>query len=273
MLGALLGLRINVASRKVLTDVRRGLPKRGKIWSLGCANSTFTRTYVGYTGILKGYDAFMTFGDFGLSILSSFIGSVPALLLALRIDNWRLPALELIVSEDANSDKTFPDGTYRAGERWKFFRISVRNRPFSSPFRWIPRQAAENCQAIIEFTRVGRESSNIPMLGRWAGTPELPELKQDWNLRLDHPDPVTIPVDRTEQLDVITRYEKDREAYGWNNLAYLYEWRTPDYKLDRGEYKVKVTVTCQNGLAVSGLFRLTVGETIESTSLRAELTQ
>jgi hypothetical protein len=106
------------------------------------------------------------------------------------------------------------------------------------------------------------------MDGRWASTPELPHISSDVILKLLRPDPVTISVGESEYLDVITKYEKDKEAYGWNNAAYFNNWRTPNYKLERGQYLVKISISTQNGVTFSQKFSLQIADKIEDTCLK-----
>ena len=196
-----------------------------------------------------------------VELLIAFIGSIPALLFALWIDKQRMPKLEIVASEEANTDSKY------AGVRWKFFRVIVKNKPLPKPFSWIPRQTAENCRGKIEFLKIGTEKSGFSMLGRWASSPELPFIP-DARVKLFHPDPVTIPVNEKETLDVITKCENDKEAYGWNNEAYFNNWRTPEYKLERGKYRVKISIATQNGLTFAENFELSISDKIEDTYLK-----
>ena len=106
------------------------------------------------------------------------------------------------------------------------------------------------------------------MVGRWASTPELPYIPNNVILKLLRPDPVTIPVNEKEFLDVITKHEDDEEAYGWNNEAYLHNWRTPNYKLERGKYLIKISISTQNGITFSNKFELLVSGKIKDTYLK-----
>lgn len=206
--------------------------------------------------------------NFWIQLLISFIGAIPALLFALWIEKQRMPKLEIIASEEANADNTYQVPNAHVGERWKFFRVLVRNKPFIFPFQWIPRQTAENCRAKIEFSKIGSEHQNFSMVGRWASAPELPHIPNDAILKLLHPDPVTIPINEKEYLDIITKYENDKEAYGWNNEAYLHNWRTLNYKLERGKYLIKISISTQNGITFSNKFELLVADKIEDTHLK-----
>ena len=170
-------------------------------------------------------------------LIISFVVSLLAVFIALLIERKRLPNLEITASEEANADVTYKPPHDRAGERWKFFRVAVRNKPMPCPLQWIPRQTAENCRAKIEFFKSGGEESLFTLNGRWANTPELPHIpKEYWILKSLYPDPVTIPVKAQEPLDVITKHQKDKEAYVWNNEAYLHNWRPPRNRLDKGDY-------------------------------------
>jgi len=206
--------------------------------------------------------------NFFIQLIISFIGSIPALFFALWVEKRRMPKLKMIASEEVNTDNTYQSPHLHAGERWKFFRVLVRNKAFAFPFRWIPRQTAENCRAKIEFSEIGSEQRNFSMIGRWTSTPELPHIPNDAILKLFHPDPVTIPINGKEYLDIITKYENDKEAYGWNNNAYLHNWRTPNYKLERGKYTVKISIATQNGITFTQKFELSISDKIEDMYLK-----
>lgn len=195
------------------------------------------------------------------SFIISFISSIFAVGIALYIERKRMPLLRITASDQANVDNTYKDRG-----RWKFFRVLVINKPFPKILNWIPRQTAENCRAKVEFYDLNKNQL-FGFNGRWASTPELPQLEHDHLLKLLYPDPVTIPVGDSEYLDIIVKYENDSEAYGWNNEAYIHDWRTPHYKLDCGRYLVKVTINTQNGLSFNSWFRLNIEEKIKDTVL------
>ena len=206
--------------------------------------------------------------DLLVQFLISIIASIPALFFALWVERQRMPNLKITTTEEANADNTYQSPNPHAGQRWKFFRVAVENVPFRHPFRWIPRQTAENCRAKIEFSKLGAEKFSCSMNGRWSSTPEIPYIPHDAVLKLLSPDPVIIPVGEKEYLDVIAKYEKDKEAYGWNNEAYFHNWRTPSYKLERGKYLIKITIATQNGKSFVRSFELQISDKIEDTHLK-----
>lgn len=104
------------------------------------------------------------------------------------------------------------------------------------------------------------------MKGRWTDTPELAYLSPSEKIvKLLYPEPISIVAGEKQDLDVVVRQEGDPYAYGWNNEAYANEWKTAQYRLAAGTYKLRVTVNTQNGISFRHTFFLAVGENIETT--------
>ena len=219
----------------------------------------------------QGKDSIIIYQPLIIKYMESFIislfASLIAVLIALWIEKKRMPKLVINTSESANSDNTYREPNPHANERWKFFRVEVENRKFPKLLSWIPRQTAENCRAKIEFYKKGESSPIFAFAGRWASTPEIPHIPNEAIVKLQHPDPVTIPVCEKENLDVITKAENDDNAYGWNNESYFHDWKNPNYKLNEGEYIVKVTINTQNGISFDRKFKLAIRKKIENTIL------
>jgi hypothetical protein len=202
-------------------------------------------------------------------IILSFLSAIIAVVIALWVDKKRLPKIGINAIDRANADNTYPSGHPRQGERWKFFRATVKNEEISFPFNWLViRQTAENCRAKIIIKGIDN-TTNISFKGRWASTPEISYLDPHSQiLKIIEPDPVTIPENHEEFLDVITKYEIDKEGYGWNNEAYFHNWRSPHYKLDPGKYEVNIIINTQNGVSFSKTFLLIIGDRIEDTYIK-----
>lgn len=208
-----------------------------------------------------------------IELAISFIGSIPALIFALWIDKQRMPKLKIIASEDTNSDVTCAHPNAHAGERWKFFRVAVKNEPFRWPFQWIPRQTAENCRSKIEFTKIESENKEFSMSGRWSSSPELPYMSgNDAVLKALYPDPVSIPINEEEILDIAVQCQSDNNAYAWNNEAYFSNWRPQNHKLEKGRYSVKITIATQNGVTFTQKFELSIADSIDNTYLKSSAT-
>lgn len=206
--------------------------------------------------------------DFLNKILIPLCITIFGIWIALLVDRMRLPNLEIIAGEKANSDNEYPNSHPHGGERWKFFRVLVRNKPMPLILRWLPRETAENCRAVVKFKKDKDKKDLFTIKGRWSSTPEIPHLSQENRLlKTLHPDPVTIPCDNEEFLDIIAKCDRDEEAYAWNNEAYFEEWRPSKYKLEKGNYRVSIYITTQNGKSFVKKFKLIIGDNIEDTSL------
>lgn len=202
-----------------------------------------------------------------MEIFLAFVSAILGVILTLIVERERFPKIDIVASEESNADNTYQSGLH-SGERWKFFRVAVRNKKMPSFLGWLlVRQTAENCRATIYITGINN-NTNFSYKGRWASTPELPHLNgNDAVLKLIYPDPVTITEGNQEYLDIFTKYENDSEAYGWNNESYFHNWRNPDYKLERGKYKIKVVLNMQNGISATKVFLLNIGDKIKDTNI------
>src|SRR5450631_4324708 len=94
-----------------------------------------------------------------LDIIIGIITTILGVLLALIIDRSRMPKLIIVVTETANTDVTYPIGAPKAGERWKFFRVSVHNRAMPKLLKWLVRQTAENCKASITINGINNNTN------------------------------------------------------------------------------------------------------------------
>ena len=100
--------------------------------------------------------------NFGIKLFTAFIGSIPALLFALWVERQRMPKLKITTSEESNADNTYQAPNTHAGQRWKFFRVSIENKGFVFPFNWIPRQTAENCRGFtIEIINISAKEKPL----------------------------------------------------------------------------------------------------------------
>lgn len=201
------------------------------------------------------------------NFIIALVASLVAVLVALWIERMRMPKLIIGTSDSVNADNTYRKPHLQAGNRWKFFRVEVLNKPFPKILSWVPRQTAENCRGKVEFYKQGDTTPLFSFAGRWSSTPEIPHVPHEAIVKLLHPDPVTISVGEKEIMDVIIKAEVDEAAYGWNNESYFHDWKNPNYKLGEGEYIIKVTVSTQNGISFDRKLKLAVRKRIEDTLL------
>jgi len=191
---------------------------------------------------------------------SGFLGAIIAIL----FQNYSQANLDIIATDDANEIHTYPPGYVIPGT-WKYFRVKVKNKKVSKGLDWlIHRQPAQQVNATISIMALGKT-----MKGRWSGTLELPQTdRSSWTRLANFPDPVTINAGKDEILDVFAKFENDSEAYGWNNEAYFHNWRTPQYRLDPGDYRLVIEVPTENSSYATRLFMAHIDATITDTYLK-----
>ena len=185
------------------------------------------------------------------------------MVITLLVDRARLPNLDVDM-EGLNLVNEYP-----IMGKWRFVRFIVTNKKMPFFLRWLPRAVAQNCSANIEFFHEETNSSIFKMRGRWASTPEIPQVAPSSFIeRTFYPDPISIFSGEKEALDCVAQKEGDGDAYGWNNEAYLNNWKTARYKLSQGVCKIKVTVMAQNGVSIVKWFKLNVDGNFLNTQLQ-----
>src|SRR6266498_4410125 len=148
----------------------------------------------------------MDIGDVLITLVITIVG----ILIALLIDKSRVPKIKISIIEVANADITFPHGQGPGpGYRWKYFRAFVENKKMPLLLKWLLRQTAENCRALITISGIDNPI-NFTFKGRWASTPELPFYKDSAIIKLFDPDPVTILAGENEILDIVIKHEEDK---------------------------------------------------------------
>lgn len=207
-------------------------------------------------------------GVFSVTLFWTILGALIGSVIALASERYKEPKLNIIAEEEANSDNVYPAGHLRAGQRWKFFRVRVKNEPTLRYLsRVISRSTAQQVNAKLRIIEL-----NKTFKGRWASTLELVNASPLDIVRIvNFPDPITLISGESEFLDVFTKYEYDSEAYGWNNEAYLHNWRNPDYKMDIGDYLIEIQVIALSGAQKKKMFRVHIAATIDDTYI-SELT-
>lgn len=183
-----------------------------------------------------------------------------AVILTQFLTKLRTPKLKIIL-EPRQEVKCTWEGVTEVCHAWRFL---IKNK---KSIDWLPlRETATNCHAKIEVFR--NEKEVFKMNSRWANSAQISHLaQQDKFLKIQFPDPISIRSGKDEPLDGIVQFPRENNAFGWNNEAYFYKWRTPAYKLEKDEYRVVVTVSPQNGHEVSEEFKLIVSDNYDQTDL------
>ena len=205
-----------------------------------------------------------------MAILDSFVlpvllGVLSSLLVVMFVEYMKKPALTMDVAtpDDQNHGPDHPAREMRC------LRVKVTNKDLHRTLRWMRRETAEHCRADVRFEFLeGAPVFAATMNGRWTASPEpIPMEAQIGETKFQVWDPnrmamaseMSIPAGETEELDVAVRCDSDAEAYGWNNQSYQPPfWKNPRWKLDKGRYRVRVTIRSA-GSKVERLFHMNNG--------------
>ena len=148
-------------------------------------------------------------------------------------------------------------------EEFRFLRVNVANEARL----WTLLAPAVACRGHIAFYRNdGHDLFGKSMVARWANSPApVPTVVQGPNgsmkfldlERFNRESRLDIyPGDWAEPLDVVVRLGNDDVCYGFTNEFYLHpNFRRPEFKLDKGVFMVRVTVSV-SGRPHVGYFRI-----------------
>lgn len=140
---------------------------------------------------------------------------------------------------------------------WHFATVGIRNAP---PPRWFPvaRLPALSSRVSVAFWQNGDNLAVGPVPARWSARSEpirsYPVAQGDGFGLVQIPAAELLP--DTYEYDLLAggRWEEvavavllDDGAFAWGAESYFHNWRNPDWKLDRGEYDVAVTVEHSGG--------------------------
>ncbi len=200
----------------------------------------------------------MTQYDLMLTMLSAFLGALLSLFASLLIENLRKPKLSFQI-EDPPLDRKYPRHPAKSA---RFLRVLFVNKPL----RLFNRNSAFQCHGHVQIHHFedGAPLFDKPMPLRWAGAgdPVTPQIAPDGKV-VEMLDPIkyqesfwrnchpSVP----ETIDVVARFDNDKECYGWTTENYLYQWRNPSWKIPKGRYLVVITVET-SGEKVKGVFEL-----------------
>jgi hypothetical protein len=187
-------------------------------------------------------------------ILNSFVlpvllGVLSSLLVVMFVEYMRKPTLMLDVSPPDDQKH----GSDHPAREMRCLRVRVSNKDLPPALRWMRRETAAHCRASVRFEFLeGASVFSEAMSGRWAASPEPVPMEaligatkfQIWDPnRMAMASEMSIPAGESEELDIAVRCDSDAESYGWNNQSYQPPyWKNPRWKLDKGRYRVRVTI-------------------------------
>jgi hypothetical protein len=209
--------------------------------------------------------------------LSIIVGGLITIATAMAVEYFRRPKLALSI-EAPPCD--VPYAQNRPANNARHLRLKLRNEALPRGLRWMQRAAALQCRGEITFHHLdGQNIFGRQMPVRWANSPQpiasqivdthgvtqyviLDFTRMASAARMD-----VYPGDE-EIVDVAVRFDDETDCYGWNDEAYIHQWRNPDWKLARDRYLVKVVITSSGDKCI-GCFRL-INDVDKRTDFRLE---
>jgi len=195
-------------------------------------------------------------GEIVLAAVGIVAGGLISIAITIVVESIRRPKLRLSIHDPLDFDLL------------RSLRLTVTNEDLNPCARWMMRAPASQCHGKITFHHrdTGHDVFGRQMQSRWASQPEptplilvAPDGSQQriWDFaRLSFGVHADIAPGESEVLDIAVRFNNEDDCYGWNNEAYSSaNSRNPNWKLNRGQYLVRVTMVSA-GLIFSEVFRL-----------------
>jgi hypothetical protein len=193
------------------------------------------------------------------ALVLAVVGIVAAFAAPATIEVLKRPRLEITPTPWAPMGPT----------AWTFATVQIRNMPITAPLaRRLMRQAAQGCVVDIDFFRWGTGDKVFPTVpGRWSSHPEptrsvpssvdpfIPAIVSGGTASTSMESGFSATFDRTldpPQQDVGVSQDGEEvavailrtgEAFAFSTESYNHNaWGNPDWRLDRGTYRVVVRV-------------------------------
>jgi hypothetical protein len=195
----------------------------------------------------------------GLDII---FGGLVTILITIGVEYFRRPKLALSI-EDPPADF---DRVNCPARNARHLRLKLRNKSLPPFLHWMERNAALQCRGEITFHHLdGQDVFGRKMSIRWASSPQpvprqITDLRGEVRFLLNDSgrattDTMDVYPGEEEVFDVAAKFDEEPECYGWNNEAYFFAWRNPNWKLPAGRYLVRVVIR-SSGQKCYGKFRL-----------------
>ena len=207
--------------------------------------------------------------DLFLNFIINLLAGIVGILVVLWIERQRRPRIFMDVGKHNEIGPNDPLG--RSPAKWLYVQIHNKGMP-----RWLAwvynRESAQSCRAWITFYHLdGNRVYDREMHARWSETPEpnvvVTEVSGN-RTQADHPtaapkdlmtiggssdrpcfvrlvnvqETIDIPPGEHAKVDVVFRMADEDDCYGWCNDSYLYNWKHPGWRLEKGRYIAKVRV-------------------------------
>lgn len=178
------------------------------------------------------------------------IGALIAIAITIFVEIMRKPNLRIDIADP--HDHAY-NNNHPANEG-RFLAVFVRNEPLPWLARWMSRNTASACHAMITFHHLdGQNIFGRAMAGRWSRTPEpvpgIITIGNQQGVFFDHSrmmgiQRIDISPGEAERLDIAAKFDQDDECYGWSNENYFSTplWKNPNWQLPSNRYLVRILV-------------------------------
>ncbi len=185
-----------------------------------------------------------------MELLTAFVaGVISSTVAAIFFDRATRAKLEVVCDDGPRAQATLPDRTSQ-----EFHHVVVRNVPWT----WlrIGRRPAWACQATVDVLRWTGEPLIEGIRARWSSQPEpissfvvgdrvvaaVDMAKMIAGRRLD------VYGHQPERLVVAIKHAGSPHIHLFSNESYQFEHsRNPDWRLDSGSYRLRVTIHYERG--------------------------
>lgn len=186
------------------------------------------------------------FANLTVNFLINLLAGIFGIVIVLWLERLRRPALSLNIGTIGG----IPNDDPMDRPECKFLHVAVRNRNVPNWLSWVYQgEPALMCKAWISFHHLdGYKVYDREMVGKWSqsGDPDVIVIdrgEKGTAIRLANIQiSADIPPGESTDVDIAIRVKDEEIAYGWCNESYLYQWRHPSWRLDKGRFIVKVRV-------------------------------
>lgn len=199
------------------------------------------------------------------------LGIVASAIAAICIEYGARPLLAIVADDSGRALGQLP-----GQPRHEFYHVKVRNLPARRPLPG--RRPAWSCKSNLEvFAADGRPLLSAPIRARWTSQPEPVFPIADQGRIVNIPDIAKMIAGRNvdvhnhddQQLSIAVKFEGEAALHLFTNESYVFpRWQNPGWRLEIGNYRLRVTAYYERGRAVTDLELANVGTSLDDVQLR-----